>query len=162
MASPLTPSVRLQTNAPFPVIQKGAKDGELVVVSDPKAKIVIESSAEYMQYDIPGSKYQSSSNFFLLHDSEGQPLILSIGTDRVSRKAETMEPLLANNICHSDCTSVPTSMVEQGVGRRLISAPAQILKLRSVMPATVQTIRDSSSLSAATMLQTSPRPCCTT
>ena len=84
MASPLTPAVRFATEASFPTFRKDVGSGQSTLQLDSKETVVIESSAEFFQYDMPGSQYGSRADFVLIHDVDGQPMILSIGTDKVT------------------------------------------------------------------------------
>ncbi|KAG5753245.1 hypothetical protein H9Q70_004091 [Fusarium xylarioides] len=78
----LTPSVRMQTDASFPVYHQNGDTGKTELVSSEHEKISIESSAELMHFDIPGSRFGTTCNFVLLHDLEGQSMVLSIGTNK--------------------------------------------------------------------------------
>ncbi|CAM1505029.1 Fc.00g106660.m01.CDS01 [Cosmosporella sp. VM-42] len=80
--SSLTPAVRLESTAPFPQYCRDEATGKPVMRPSATERIVIESNAELMDYSIPGSKYGTTSNFVLLHDLQGQPMVLSIGTDK--------------------------------------------------------------------------------
>jgi hypothetical protein len=84
----LTPSVQLPTNAPFPVYIQDESSDQQVLQPSPDEKIIIESCAEFMSFDMPGSKYGTSADFVLLHDLVGQPMVLSIGTDKVSTSSK--------------------------------------------------------------------------
>jgi len=118
MANPLTPAVRLQTRAPFPIFRKNIESGKTELSVDATTPIVIESSAELLDYSIPGSKYGTSGDLLFLHDAEGQPLVISIGTDKVckprSRKNETDKAF-------SVSISARTSMVVPEAGKHSIS-----------------------------------------
>jgi hypothetical protein len=81
--SRLTPSVRFKTTAPFPIYVRNKDTGEMALQDSPKRKIIIDSCSELMDYSFPGSKYSTSSNFTLLHDLAGQPMVLSVGSDKV-------------------------------------------------------------------------------
>lgn len=143
MTTPLTPTVRIQTQAPFPVVRKDEETGVVTFTSKADEKVVIQSSAELMHYDIPGSKYQSSSNFVLLHDADGQPVVLSIGTDSVCLILMPSYGVDANVAINSVCTSVYTSTGEPGAGRPSILLRALTLRLLFVMRVTAPTIRRS-------------------
>lgn len=81
--SSLTPAVRFDTNAPFPTYARDKETGQMVLEDSPKRKIVVESCAEFMDYSLPGSKFGASGDFTLFHDIEGQPLVLSLSTQKV-------------------------------------------------------------------------------
>jgi hypothetical protein len=153
MASPLTPAVQLRTNAPFPIFRTEEGSEKPSLRPSPNEKIHIESCAEYMQFDIPGSKYGDSADFILLHDLEGQPMILSIGTDKVRRVATLTS-------CHADrldrnSAFVYTSMEHQEAGRLSILVLPPASRLRSAMPARAQATRTSLLQSAAMKAVTS-------
>ncbi|KAF5647296.1 putative RNA-directed DNA polymerase from transposon X-element [Fusarium sp. NRRL 52700] len=76
----------MQTNASFLVYRHNGDTGKAELWSSEHEKISIKSSAELMHFDIPGSRFGTTCNFVLLHDVEGQSMVLSIGTDKV-RKA---------------------------------------------------------------------------
>jgi len=153
MASPLTPAVRLQTNAPFPSFCKD-EDGKTALSLDPNKKITLESSAEYMHFDMPGSKYGTSADSILLHDLEGQPMVLSIGTDKVSQLEVSR---CVANTNYSICIFVPTSMVDRAAGRLSTSLPVRTSKLWCVMQAKARTTRAFSSQSVASEMRKRPR-----
>ena len=83
MASPLTPRTRLQTNAPYLSFTKDKETGLSVLLPDPSKKITIESCAEFLDYQFLGSRFGTGAGFRILHDLDGQIVVLSVGTDKV-------------------------------------------------------------------------------
>jgi hypothetical protein len=83
MVLPLTPATRLETLAPFPNFIKNDSTGLLELQPGRDGQIVIDSCAEFMEYHVPGTKFSATKDFVLLHDKEGQPMVLSIGNDLV-------------------------------------------------------------------------------
>ncbi|EPS34733.1 hypothetical protein PDE_09697 [Penicillium oxalicum 114-2] len=77
----LTTTSRTRTDVPFVEVVDGS-NGEPEFQKSVDRKIVIESVSEMMDYDFPGSKFTSNGSIKLIHDSVGQPLIFSIGTDQ--------------------------------------------------------------------------------
>ncbi|KAF3228759.1 hypothetical protein TWF106_006279 [Orbilia oligospora] len=82
MVHNFTPATRLVTKAAFPVFVKDEATGESKFQPHPSQKIVIQSSAELLDYHVKGSKFESRADICLVHDLKGQPVVVSIGTTK--------------------------------------------------------------------------------
>ena len=89
-AKGLTPPLTFNTNVPFlrpDKVKLTNEDGTsregLKLVEDQKQGIVLQSISEFSDYHVKGSFFDSDSQVVLLHDGKGQPMIFTVGTNKV-------------------------------------------------------------------------------
>ncbi len=74
----------MQTNVAFPVYAKGTQSPTLQPSSSDK--VIIESCADFLDQHVSGSRFGTKTDSKLVHDMNGQPMVLSIGSDQVSKR----------------------------------------------------------------------------
>ena len=78
----LTPSIQFHTKSFF-VFPDQDEKGNVFLNADPTKHVIIESCSELMQYNFLGSTFSADGAIRYIHDSQGQPMVFSIGTDKV-------------------------------------------------------------------------------
>ncbi|EHK96089.1 hypothetical protein M7I_8224 [Glarea lozoyensis 74030] len=76
----MSPTIRFKTNVAFPVFRKGS--GIPSIEKSTSEKIFIESCAEFLDQHVSGSTLGTKAQSKLIHDLNGQPMVLSIGSDQ--------------------------------------------------------------------------------
>jgi hypothetical protein len=87
----LTPPITIQTTTPFPERYAEGKAADsndpLVFEERPSAgiKITAKVCSELMQYSRTVSKFDATEGLVLLTDSSNQPMVFSMGANKVSK-----------------------------------------------------------------------------
>lgn len=83
----LAPVITFPTQAPFPKITFVKEDGsdEAVprTISDDKEKVHVHLCSEFLQHVLPATAFQASRQLGFVLDAAGQPMVVSIGADKV-------------------------------------------------------------------------------
>ena len=137
----LTPPKTFNTDLPFLRPQKikatnedGVTVENLKLVEDEKQKIVLQSISEFCDHHVKGSFFDTDSQVVLLHDRNGQPMIFTIGTNKVTISRYLALRKYADISCKSVSTSCLWSMGAVRPGRLLTSHRRTIIMSKFSMP----------------------------
>ena len=89
-----TPFVKVTTTAAFPkvTLSNDPEDAERAIVNeapDPSEKVVLSYCSELAEHTLPVTLFDAKHKLRIFHDGEERPIVLTAGTDEVSRTALT-------------------------------------------------------------------------